>query len=109
MQNLIYLAVRVYRGKTSSFDSFSLVDKSTLSIKEINFNKVNLVANTNVTDQIIFGEKSFVKIYNTNGQIVKSVLVNKNQAVDVSNLPKGVYLVSGEVDGRTITQKIIKR
>jgi len=50
-----------------------------------------------------------VKIYNTNGQLVKSASVKEGTALDLSSLPKGIYMVAGQVSGNNVAAKIIKR
>ena len=65
--------------------------------------------NTKVNNEINFGEKANVKIYNVNGSLVKSASVEKNGSLNVSSLAKGVYVVTGEVNGKTVSQKIVKQ
>ena len=79
-----------------------------LSTIDFNSQKLNLVKNTKVNNEINFGEKANVKIYSTNGLLVKSASVDKNSSLNVSSLPKGVYVVTGEVNGQSISQKIVK-
>ena len=81
---------------------------ATLSTIDFNSKKLNLVKNTKVTNEINFGEKANVKIYNVSGSLVKSASVEKNTSLNVSSLPKGVYVVTGEVNGQSISQKIVK-
>lgn len=81
----------------------------TLGSEEITISKIQLVKNTFVENALVFGVKSNVKIYNTNGQLVKSITVVEGQEVNVSALPKGIYIVTGEVNGKVASQKIIKK
>lgn len=81
----------------------------TLGSEEITISKIQLVKNTSVENALVFGVKSNVKIYNTNGQLVKSIAVVEGQEVNVSALPKGIYIVTGEVNGKVASQKIIKK
>lgn len=103
------LAVRAYRGGTVSFDNFSLVKKSDLAVIETDAKINNIVKNTVVENQILFGAKANVKIYNANGQVVKTASVNDGEALNVSALPKGFYVVAAEVNGQAVSQKIIKK
>ena len=80
-----------------------------LSTIDFNSQKLNLVKNTKVTNEITFGEKANVKIYNVSGSLVKSVSVENGTTLDVSSLAKGVYLIKGDVNGETVVQKIIKQ
>ncbi|MDY3351840.1 T9SS type A sorting domain-containing protein [Riemerella anatipestifer] len=102
-------AVRAYKGSVVSFDNFSLVEKSTMSVSDVNAKKIDLVKNTVVDTQLLFGTDADIKIYNVNGQLVKSAKVNNSEALNLSSLPKGVYIVSGEVNGEKVSQKIIKK
>lgn len=81
---------------------------SFLATIDLNSKKLNLVRNTKVTNEINFGEKANVKIYNVSGSLVKSASVEKGGSLNVSSLAKGVYLVTGDVNGQTVSQKIIK-
>ena len=82
---------------------------ASLATAELNGKKVNFVKNTMVDNAILFGAKSEVKIYNANGQLVKSASVKDGSSVDVSSLAKGLYIVTGEVDGQKVSQKVIKK
>ena len=79
-----------------------------LNVNDINKLKNNFVRNTKVNNEISFGEKANVKIYNVSGSLVKSASVEKNTSLNVSSLPKGVYVVTGEVNGQSVSQKIVK-
>ena len=51
-----------------------------------------------------------VRVYNTNGQLVKTANVSaQNANVNVANLPKGNYVVTAELNGETVSQKILKK
>ncbi|AZZ58316.1 T9SS type A sorting domain-containing protein [Riemerella anatipestifer] len=86
-----------------------VVTETTMSVSNINAKKINLVKNTVVDTQLLFGADADIKIYNVNGQLVKSAKVNNGEALNLSSLPKGVYIVSGEVNGEKVSQKIIKK
>ena len=90
--------------------SFSVTyDATTLSVPDIKKSKQSLVKNTSVENDLVFAAKSDVKVYNVNGQVVKSASVNENTSLNVSTWPKGIYIVSGNVDGEAVSQKIIKK
>lgn len=82
---------------------------STLAVGDVNTMKNTLVKNTNVGNTIVFGAKANVQIINVNGQVVKTANVVENTSLDVSSLTKGMYIVSGEVNGERVSQKIIKK
>lgn len=81
----------------------------TNSTIEANANKKSLVKNTVVANELMFAVKANVKIYDMNGKMVKAVNVNEETRLDVSALAKGMYIVTGEVEGQKVSQKIIKK
>lgn len=50
-----------------------------------------------------------VEVYNINGQLVKTYIVNGKQNVNVSSLAKGVYLVKTTTNGVSATTKVVKK
>ncbi len=82
---------------------------TSLSTNEVSFAKINFVKNTVVTNEVSFLKDAKVQIINLSGQVVKSASVKENQSLNVSELPKGVYIVTGVVDGKAVSQKIIKK
>lgn len=84
----------------------------TLSVSDIVKSKNILLANTLVANSLNFQTKgnASVKVYNANGQMVKTAIVSPaNSTVDVSTLEKGVYIVTAELNGEKVSQKIIKK
>lgn len=90
-------------------DELNITTSLTLGIKDIAKSKIDLVKNTVVKDVLNFGAKANVQFFNMNGQVVKSASVEKNTSLNVSSLPKGVYVVTGEVNGQSVSQKIVKQ
>ncbi len=82
---------------------------STLAVNDLISVKSAFVQNTQVTDAIHFGAKADVKIYNMNGQVVKTASVSNTRALDASDLQPGMYIVTGSVDGQPVSQKILKK
>lgn len=74
-----------------------------------NASKASLVKNTVVANTILFAAKADVQVINANGQVVKTASVNENTALDVTSLAKGMYIVTGTVNGQAVSQKIIKK
>ncbi len=101
------VAVRAYSNSNVAFDNFMLV-AGTLSVSNVNLLAKEFIKNTVATSTILFGAKSDVKIYSLSGQLVKSASVNAGTSLDVSSLAKGIYIVTGEVNGQKVSQKIIK-
>lgn len=98
-------------GGTFSIDDVEISGNvsSTLGTSDINGVKVNFVKNTNVTNAIVFGTKANIQIVNMNGQVVKTAAVIENTSLDVATLPKGMYIVTGVVDGKAVSEKIMKK
>ena len=96
-----------------AIDDFSLTPKnSTLSVGDVIKSKNIFLKNTMVDNTLSFQTKgnASVKVYNANGQLVKSATISaQNANVNVANLPKGNYVVTAELNGETVVQKIIKQ
>ena len=85
-------------------------NKATMSVVDVNNTKVNLVKNTIVNDGLTFGAKATnVQLVNMNGQVVKTVSVDNGTIVNISSLPKGTYIVTADVNGKKVSQKIVKQ
>jgi hypothetical protein len=80
----------------------------TMAVIDSSKGKANLVKNTIVTNELIFGASAKVSVYNA-GQVVKTAEVSENSKLDVSGLVKGTYVVTGLVNGQAVSQKIIKK
>lgn len=95
----------------SRFVSFKVTykPKETMAVVDATKGKANLVKNTIVSNELIFGASAKVSVYNTAGQIVKTAEVSDNSRLDVSALPKGTYVVTGLVNGQAVSQKVIKK
>lgn len=102
------LAVRAYNNATvASFDDFSVT--GSLSVQDFSKDKYSLVKNTAVTESITFAKDANIQIVNTAGQIVKTANVTTGSVLNVSNLTKGIYIVTGFVNGERVSQKIVKQ
>lgn len=83
---------------------------STLSLTNFTKEKTVFVKNTFVNDNTLsFANGGEVKIFNQNGQVVKSAKIEANSTLDISSLSTGVYIVVGVVNGEKVSQKIIKK
>lgn len=82
----------------------------TLAVSDLNKSKSSFIKNTFVkNEEIIFGsDVKEVKVYNMFGQIVKSAAVKGNTSLNVAELPKGNYIVTGMVNNQPVSQKILK-
>lgn len=83
---------------------------STLAVGDVNGSKSVFIKNTLVKhNEIIFGsEVQSIQIFSMSGQLVKTSNVKDSAIVNVAELPKGNYIVTGTVNDRKVTGKIIK-
>lgn len=84
-------------------------ESPTMAVVDATKGKANLVKNTIVSNELIFGASAKVSVYNAAGQVVKTAEVSENSKLDVSGLVKGTYVVTGLVNGQAVSQKIIKK
>ncbi|MCP2039273.1 T9SS type A sorting domain-containing protein [Chryseobacterium sp. HSC-36S06] len=96
-------------GNSRFFIDDIVVVAPTQAVGDVNATKANLVKNTVVSNNILFAAKADVQIVSMNGQVVKSASVNENTSLDVTSLAKGTYIVTGMVNGKAVSQKIIKK
>ena len=101
-------SLKIQKSSTNALYVDDIQSDASLAVIDTNKSKTTLVRNTKVNNEISFGEKANVKIYNVSGSLVKSASVEKNTSLNVSSLPKGIYVVTGEVNGQSISQKIVK-
>ena len=94
-------------AKRAFLDNVS-VTTATLAVGDLKSAKVSLVKNTSVKESLQFGSKSDIQIINMTGQVVQKASVDENTVLNVSALNKGIYIVTGVVNGTKISQKIIK-
>lgn len=83
-----------------------------LGVDDVLKSKNIALKNTIVDNTMSFQTKgnAFVKVYNANGQLVKSATISATDYnLDVASLPKGNYVVTAELNGETVSQKIIKK
>lgn len=106
----LLLAVRAYKNNTMvKFDDFSVVDITNLAVTEVEGLKENLVKNTLVQNEIIFGAAADVQVLNMAGQVLKTAKVEEGTRLNISNLPAGIYLVTGKTDNAFVSKKIVKQ
>lgn len=96
-------------GTEWRIDDIKITYSGFLAISENINHKSNFVRNTVAEDFVNFGAKSDVKVYNMNGQLVKSASVSETRNLQVSDLTPGVYVVTGTVNGQAVSQKITKK
>jgi len=81
----------------------------TLAVNENNASKASFIKNSVVRNKIMFAaDVQDVKIYSITGQLVKTSSVKANEALDVGELQKGTYIVTGTVNNIKVTERILK-
>ncbi len=107
--NFFNLQLRAYNGSTFSIDDVSLTS-GTLAVGEVLPSKYRMIKNTFVkNNEIVFGaDAKDVKVFNMFGQVVKTASVKADGTLNVADLPKGNYIVTGTVNNEAISQKILK-
>lgn len=106
---ITYPAGTTTGNKQVTIDDVSWTAYVTMAVVDATKAKANLVKNTIVSNELIFGAAAKVSVYNTAGQVVKTAEVAENSRLDVSALPKGTYVVTGLVNGQALSQKVIKK
>lgn len=106
----LVLAVRAYTASTVSFDQFSVVDQ-TLGVKQNSIEGLKVYPNPVVDGKLYINSTAnaskAVVIYDVLGkQVVNTTTQN---AVNVSNLNAGVYIVKITEEGKTATRKLVIR
>ena len=113
------VAIRQDGGATAGTGNVSIDNlvvttypSSVLATTDVIKSKNIFLKNTMVDNTLSFQTKgnASVKVYNANGQLVKTANVSaQNANVNVANLPKGNYVVTAVLDGETVSQKILKK
>ena len=81
----------------------------TLAVNENNASKASFIKNSVVRNKIMFAtDVQDVKIYSITGQLVKASSVKANETLDVAELQKGTYIVTGTVNNIKVTERILK-
>lgn len=95
-------------GGTVYYDDVVLV-QGTLAAGEVTPSKHRLIKNSIVTSDLVFATNSSVKIFDVTGKLIKTADVQDNTKLNLSNLPKGTYIVKGLANGESTMQKFIKQ
>lgn len=95
-------------AKRAFIDDIKVETDTPLAVENSFKSKTALVKNTTVKNQLYFATTAEVKIFNMNGQLMQTASVKEGQALNLSQLTSGIYLVNAVVNGEKISQKIIK-
>ncbi|SEW03624.1 T9SS type A sorting domain-containing protein [Kaistella antarctica] len=96
-------------GAQTTLDNFSWTEAGVLAVGNVNAKNASLVKNTVVGNTLMFSAKADIQILNMNGQVVRTESVTENTSLEVSSLAKGMYVVTATVNGKAVSQKIIKK
>ncbi|MBW7675943.1 lamin tail domain-containing protein [Chryseobacterium chendengshani] len=92
--------------------SLASPQSGTLAVNDVYNTSVrsNFIKNTLVkNNEIVFGsDVKDLKVYTLSGQLVKTTSVKANETLNVAELQKGNYIVTGTVNNQPVSQKILK-
>lgn len=82
----------------------------TLAVGDVSGGDAVFIKNTLVRNNELFINENVedVKIFSMNGQLVKANNTKGVSKLDIAGLPKGNYIVSGILNNKKVTQKILK-
>lgn len=108
---LQYFGNRVHGAGESRTDTFNTCPQGTLSIFVAEFGEINIYPNPFVDRISIITEKNIdqVSIFDLTGrQVLRAIPNAESFSLDVSNLNKGMYLVSLKAGDQEMTAKLVK-
>jgi len=83
----------------------------TLAVNEGQKSQYQFIKNTLVkNNELLFGsDVKDVKIYSMSGQLVKTANVKGNSTLNIADLPKGNYIITGTVNNKNVTERVLKQ
>lgn len=85
---------------------------STLAVSDVQSISTsgNFIKNTLVKNNEIIFQKDVkdVKVYTSTGQLIKTNPLNNNDTLNIAELQKGSYIVTGVINNKAVSQKILK-
>lgn len=103
-----------FEGNSASNSRFFIddiiVQDGTLAVADFKKVTPNFVKNTLVkNDEIVFGaDVKDIKVYTLSGAVVKTGSVKNGSTLNVAELAKGNYIVTGILNNEPVSQKILK-
>jgi len=101
----------IYLDITNSLGDVATFWASTLSSESFEANKFSIYpnpVNNNLNIQSENRDIQIIEIYNLNGKLVLQHKYNLNEAIDVSSLAKGLYLLKVQTENGSFTKKLVK-
>lgn len=94
-------------------DATTIIKEESLSNEDFKFQEQLTLYPNPLIDRLYIEPKNSTQvrsigIYNLQGQLIQSIPQVSNVSVDVSNLPKGIYIVQVKTDKGTSTTKVVK-
>lgn len=82
----------------------------TLAVGDVNGSKSTFVRNTLVKNNEIYfsADVQDVQIFSMSGQLVKKASVKTGSKLSIADLPKGNYMITGTVNNKKVTERILK-
>lgn len=82
-----------------------------LAVNEGQNSPSQFIKNTLVkNNELMFGsDVKDVKIYSMSGQLVKTANVKGSSTLNIADLPKGNYIVTGIVNNKNVTERVLKQ
>ena len=102
----------IYLDITNSLGDVATFWASTLSSESFEANKFSIYpnpVNNNLNIQSENRDIQIIEIYNLNGKLVLQHKYNLNEAIDVSSLAKGLYVLKVQTEAGSITKKLVKK
>jgi hypothetical protein len=111
---------RVFRNSENNVSDFIIATANpinstdgniAISDVEINYSKFNFIVNSFVKEdnEIVFGgEVENVKVYDEFGQVVIKSPTKTANSLNIIELPKGKYTVTGTINNSPVSQQIVK-
>lgn len=83
---------------------------TTLAVGDVNGSNSVFIKNTLVkNDEMIFGpDVQDVQIYSMSGQLVKKANIKGTDRLNIADLPKGNYIVTGTMHSKKVTARVLK-
>jgi len=104
--NIIYLTIINSLGNSATYSATILSSTEFSSFQfKIHPNPVN----NNLIIQSENADIENIKIYNLSGKQVLQHKYNPNEAIDVSSLAKGLYVLKVQTEAGSITKKLVKK
>jgi len=101
-------SIKLQKSSTNALFVDDIKGSASLAVADFTKANSNLIKNTIVGEAIVFAKTADIQIINAAGQVVKTANVTEGSALNVSSLAKGMYIVTGTVNGEKVSQKIIK-